>query len=108
MYKARLIKQTESVQQLLGEDSDEGGTQTPELILLDQFIQIHREKLEHQAQMLLVDEGIFQPEEIVIIILVELAVELERSLSQPVIPITISLTDSVPPSRALRPPSCSD
>jgi hypothetical protein len=40
MDQPRLIQQTETVEQLLCEDSDERGAEASELILLDQFVKI--------------------------------------------------------------------
>ena len=43
MDQSRLAQQAETVQQLLGKDAHEGGAQAPELVLLDQFVQIDRQ-----------------------------------------------------------------
>lgn len=42
MYQPRLLQNSQSVQELSGEDLDELCTQPLELILLDQFVQIRR------------------------------------------------------------------
>lgn len=64
------------MEQLLGEYSNQGGTQTAELILLDQFVEIDAEKLKHQTEMLAVDECILEAQDMVVVVLVELAVQL--------------------------------
>jgi len=60
MDKAGFIQQTQAIEKLLGEDAHEGSTQTTELVLLNQFVQIDTKKFKHQAQMLPVNECIFQ------------------------------------------------
>jgi len=56
--KPRLVQQSKAVEKLLGEYTDKGCAKAAELVLLDQLVQVHAEKLEYQAQMLLVDEGV--------------------------------------------------
>ena len=73
-----LIQQTQRIQELLGKHSDERGTQTAELILFDQFIQIDAEKFKHEAKMLAMDKRVLQPEEMVVIVLVVFAVQLGK------------------------------
>jgi len=75
MYQFRLVQQTQTVQKLLCEDSYQRGAQTPKLVLLDQLVQIDRQQLEDQTQMLLVDEGVLQPQDVMIVILVHSSVE---------------------------------
>lgn len=43
MDQVSLIQKTQRVQKLLREDSDQRGAQAPELVLLDQLIQIDAE-----------------------------------------------------------------
>jgi hypothetical protein len=62
MYQLRFPQKGEAVDQLLREDSYEGRRQAAELVLLDQFVQIDTEEFEDEAEMLAVDEGIFQPQ----------------------------------------------
>ena len=78
MNKMRLVQQTQRVQQLLGKDADEGRTQSTELVLLDEFVEVDAEKLERETQMLPVNESILEAKEMVVIVLVVLAVELQR------------------------------
>jgi len=56
--------------------SHERRTEASKLVLLDELVQIHAQQFEHQAEMLFMDEGIFQSKKVVIVVLVELAVEL--------------------------------
>lgn len=77
MNEMGLVQQTQGIQKLLREDTDKRSTQASELILLDQLVQVDTEKLEGEAQMLTVDEGILQTEEVMVIILVVFAVQLQ-------------------------------
>ena len=61
MNQLRLTQQAKSIQQLLRKHPHKRRAQSPELILLDQLIQIHGQQLKHQAKMLPVDERILQP-----------------------------------------------
>jgi hypothetical protein len=58
----------------LSKDSHKGCAKTPELILLDQLVEINAQQLENQAEMLAMDECIFQSQEMMVIVLVELGV----------------------------------
>jgi len=58
VYDPRFIEQAQTVQKLLCEHANQRGTETSELVLLDEFVQIHAEQLENKAQMLSMDEGI--------------------------------------------------
>lgn len=60
MDEPRLVQQAKPVEELLGKDPDESRAQASELVLLDQLIEIDRQQLKDQAQMLSVDECIFQ------------------------------------------------
>lgn len=79
----RFIQKTECIQQLLRKDTDKCRAQAPELILLDEFIKVDTEKLKCQAEMLPVDKGVFESQEMVVVVLVILAIELwERGSCQ--------------------------
>ena len=43
MDQSRFVEKAETVQELLGEDANQGGAETAELILFDQLIQIDAE-----------------------------------------------------------------
>lgn len=76
MNQARFVQEGQAIQELLGENPDQCGTKTPELVLLDQFVQVDAEKLEDETQMLPVDERILESQQMVVVVLVELRVEL--------------------------------
>lgn len=40
MYYSGLVEQTQSIEKLLGKDSDKGSAEATELILLDQLVQV--------------------------------------------------------------------
>jgi hypothetical protein len=71
-----LVQKAQGIQQLLCKDTDESGAQAPELVLLDQFVQVDTEKLKGKTEMLPVNEGVLQTQKVVIIILVVFAVQL--------------------------------
>ena len=62
MYELRLSEQCETVQELLCKYSHQRRAQSPELVLLYQLVQIYAEQFEHEAEMLPVYEGVFEPE----------------------------------------------
>lgn len=76
MDEARLAKEAKTIQQLLSKYSHESGAQAPELILLDQFVQIDGQELKHEAEVLAMYESILQPHYVMVIILVHAAIEL--------------------------------
>ena len=57
-----LVQETQRVQELLGEYPDQCCAQPPELILLDQLVQIDTQQFKHQTEMLPVDERVLQTE----------------------------------------------
>ena len=79
MYQSRFVEQAQAVQQLLCEDAYECRTKSPKLILFDQFVEIDAEQFEDQTKMLSMNEGIFEPKQVVVIVLVQFAVELQQS-----------------------------
>ena len=56
-------------------DPDQSRAQSSELILLDQLVQVDAQKLENQAEVLAMDKCVSETEQMVVVILVELAVE---------------------------------
>ena len=60
MYESRLAQQAQPIEQLLRKNSHQRRAQNSELVLLDQLVQIDTEQLEHETQMLPVDEGVFE------------------------------------------------
>lgn len=76
MDQSRLVQEGQTVQQLLSENPYQRGTKTPELVLLDQLVQVDAKKLEHQAQVLPVDERVLESQQMVVVVLVEFRIEL--------------------------------
>lgn len=76
MNQTCLVQKGQTIQELLCENPDQCGAKTPELVLLDQFIQIDAEKLKDQAQMLSMDESVLEPQEVMVVVFVKLGVEL--------------------------------
>jgi hypothetical protein len=56
VYQPRLLEHRQRVQQLGSKHLHELCTQPLELILLDQFVKVGRQELEHQTQVTTVDE----------------------------------------------------
>lgn len=82
MNEMSLVQKTQRIQKLLRKDTDKRGAQASELVLLDELVKVDAEKLEGETQMLTMDKGILQTEEVMVIVLVVLAVQLrgERRL----------------------------
>ena len=73
----RLVQETKGVQELLSKHPHKRGTQPSELILLDQLVKVDAEQFETQTEVLPVNEGILQPKEMMVVVLVKLVVELQ-------------------------------
>lgn len=58
MDQPRFVQDRERIEQLGRKDAHEAGAQTSERVLLDKLVQIRREKLKDEAEMLAVDERI--------------------------------------------------
>jgi hypothetical protein len=82
MYKTSLVQQAETIQELLSKDSHKRRAQAPELVLLDQLVQIDAKQFENQAKMLSMDKSILQSEEMMVVVLIELRIELDRVLAE--------------------------
>jgi hypothetical protein len=80
MYQACFVEKSQAIKQLLGENTNECRRETTELILFNEFVQIYAEQLKDEAQMLSVYKGIFQSEEVVVIVFVELRIQLRSWL----------------------------
>ena len=78
MDQPGLVQEAETAQKLLCKDANESGAQPPELVLLDQLVQVDAKQLEDETEMLSVDEGILQSEQVMIVVFVELAVQLRK------------------------------
>ena len=75
MDELRFTQQAKPIEQLLRKNAHKRGTQAPELILFNQLVQIHRQQLEHQTQMLSVDERVLQPQNMMVIVLVHATIQ---------------------------------
>lgn len=73
------VQKAQRIQKLLGKYADEGCAQATELVLLDQFVEIDAEQFECQTKMLAMNKCVFQPEQVVVIVLVIFTVELSGS-----------------------------
>lgn len=76
MNQSSFVQEAKRIQELLGEHPYKGRAQPPELVLLDELVQVHTEQLEDKAKMLLVYEGVFQAQNMMVVVLVKFAVEL--------------------------------
>jgi len=76
MDQSSLIEQRQTIEELLGKDTDQSRAETAELVLLDELVQVDAEQFEDETEMLAVDEGIFEAEEVVVIVFIELCIEL--------------------------------
>ena len=77
MNKASLVQQREPIQKLLGKDTNKGCAQAPELVLLDEFIEINAQEFKHQAEVLSVNKSILEAEKVMVVVFVELGVQLD-------------------------------
>ena len=76
MYELGLSEQCQTIDELLRKHAHQGGRQSAELVLLDQFIEVDAQELKHKTQMLPVDKGILEPQQVVVIVLVHLLIQL--------------------------------
>jgi len=73
-----VLEHGEGIQQLSSKHLDELRAQTLELILFDEFVQVRRKKFENETEMVAVDKGIPQPQDVMFVPGITLVVELER------------------------------
>ena len=79
MDQSCVLEDRQTFQQLLSKDLDQLDTETLELVLLDQLVQIRREAFEDQAEMAFVGERVVHPEDVVLVPWVVGIVELDSS-----------------------------
>lgn len=109
MNEMSLVQKTQCIQKLLREDTNKCSAQASELILLDQLVKVDAEKLEGKTQVLTMDEGILQPEEMVVIVLIVLAVQLRGGeIGEPLAQMWVTMDMWCLPDPTQKPPSCSD
>jgi hypothetical protein len=78
--KIRVLEDGERVEELAREDLDELDRQALELVLLDELVQVGREQLEDEAQVLLVNERVTHAQNVVLVVRIQVLVQLmERS-----------------------------
>jgi hypothetical protein len=82
MDQMRLVQQAQGVQQLLSKHSDECSTQSTELVLLNELVEVDTEQFERKTQVLTVNKCVFQTKQVVVIVLVVFAVQLSRELAR--------------------------
>ena len=80
MDQSSLIEKAQSIKKLLSEDAHQRCTKTAELILLDQFIEVDAKQFEHKTEMLSMNKCVFQSEQMVVIMLIKFAIELNMSV----------------------------
>lgn len=78
MYESSLIEKSQSIQQLLCKNPDKSCAQSSKLILFDKLVKIDTEKLEYEAEVLSMNEGVFQSKEMMVVIFVEFLIKLEK------------------------------
>ena len=62
MYKPCFVEEAQCIEQLLSKHSYESGTETPELILFDELVEIHAQQLKDKTQVLAVNESVLEPQ----------------------------------------------
>lgn len=60
MDQVCLVQKTQGIQKLLRKDTYQRRAQSSELILFNQFVEVHAEQLKGQTEVLFVNEGILQ------------------------------------------------
>lgn len=73
--EAGLVEQGQAVEQLLSKHTHQGGAKASELVLLDQFVQVDAKEFENQAEMLAMDEGILQSQQMVVVVLIQFRIQ---------------------------------
>lgn len=84
MDQPGILQHGQTLQELLCEDFDQLRTETLELILLDELVQIGRKAFKDQTQMILVRKRLDHPDDVMRVVWIVLAVELSMSVTNPV------------------------
>ena len=71
-----ILEDGEGIEKLSHEDFDELGAETLELILFDEFIEVGGEELKDETEMISVDEGVAETEDVVLVGGIEVLVQL--------------------------------
>lgn len=91
MYQSCVLQYCEGVQQLRREDLHELCAEPLELVLLDKLVEIRRKQLEHETQVILVDEGVPQPQNVMLVVRIALVVQLKRPSDQYVCEVNVAV-----------------
>lgn len=75
MYQSGLVQDSKSVKKLCCKDADERRRQAAEGVLLDELVEVDGEELKDEAEMSVVDELIFEPQQVVLVRVVPCVVE---------------------------------
>ena len=75
MDQASFVEHGQSVEQLRRKHPDQAGAETLERVLLDELVQVGREQLQHQAQVLCMDKRVFEAQDVMLVVGVPVSVE---------------------------------
>jgi hypothetical protein len=76
MYQTSLVKQRETVEKLLSKHANQSSAESSKLVLLDELVKVDAKELKNQAKMLAMNESVFKPQQMMVVVLVKLRVEL--------------------------------
>lgn len=98
MDQPRLVQDREGIEELGREDLDELGAESSERVLLDEFVEVGREALEDEAEVLAVDEVGSHSEDVVGVVRVAFGVELQdEKKTKGKKSVVVSLSSGFPP-----------
>ena len=80
MNQPGVFEHRQAFEQLLRENLDELGTETLELVLLDQLVQVGRETFKDKTQVVLVGEGVVHSKDMIFVPWIVRVVELHLSV----------------------------
>jgi hypothetical protein len=60
MDQTSLVQQCQTIEELLSKHANQRSAETPELVLLDKFVEVNTQELKDQAEMLSMDKSILQ------------------------------------------------
>ena len=81
VYQTCILQDSHGVQKLCHEDLDQLRAQALELVLLDELVQVGRKQLEYETEMVLVNEGIPQAENMMFVMRIALIIELSITVN---------------------------
>lgn len=80
MYQSSALEYRERIKQLLREHLDELQAQPPELIVLDEFVQVGCKAFKDDTQVLVVDERVEHSKEMMLVVFVVFSVQLFQNV----------------------------